>query len=115
MNRRFIIGIILLIAALVGCAAFNPLRRSEPSIRHWLEKTTPLGGTIDQIRAIAIQHGWYNANSQGSDGYTTGTYIRGELGDYQGIPFVTSVTVFWEFDANNRLSNIRIWKTTDGL
>ena len=115
MIRKIAIVAILLVVALAGCVTSNPLRRSETSIRQWLEKTTPLGSSLTDVRATATQHGWYDANSQGSDGHTTGTYIRGELGDYHGFPFMTSVTVFWEFDAGNRLANIRIWKTTDGI
>jgi hypothetical protein len=77
------------------------------------------GDTIGQqfvgCAGEAMQRGWYDARAQGSDGHTSDTYIRGELGDYQNLPFRTAVTVFWEFDASNRLSDIRIWKTTDGF
>jgi hypothetical protein len=70
---------------------------------------------LSDVQATATKRGWYDPHFQGSDGRTTGNYVRGELGDYQGFPFRTSVTVFWEFDAGNRLADIRIWKTTDGL
>ena len=115
MARKIAIVAILLVVALAGCVTSPPLRRSEMSIRQWLEKTTPLGSSLADVRATATQRGWYDANLQGSDGHTTGTYIRGELGDYHGFLSATSVTVFWEFDVSNRLSNIRIWKTTDSL
>jgi hypothetical protein len=101
------VAAILLIAALARCITSPPLRRSEASIQQWLEKTTPLGSSLTDVRETAKRHGWHPSSD--------GPSIRGELGDYQGFPFVTSVTAFWEFDASNRLSNIRIWKTTDGL
>jgi len=57
---------------------------------------------------------WYNPNSQGSDGKTKGAYLRGTIGEYRNL-FVTSVTVFWEFDDDLRLRQIRVWKTTDSF
>jgi hypothetical protein len=70
---------------------------------------------LSEVQATTTQRGWYFAQNQGGDGKTTGTFIRGKLGDYQGLPLRTSVTVFWEFDASNRLTNIRVWKTRNGL
>jgi hypothetical protein len=112
MARKLIIAFVVCVVAFVAYLASNPLRWSEPSVRHWLEKTTPLGSSFSDVQAIATHRGWYDARYQGGDGHTTGTYLRGELGDYYS-PLVTSVTVFWEFDASNRLSNFQIWKTTD--
>lgn len=115
MARKLVITFIVCAVAFVAFLASHPLRRSEVSIRRWLEKTTPLGSSLSDVQATAARRGWYDARAQGSDGNTTGTYVRGELGDYQGLPFRTYVTVFWEFDASNRLSDIRIVKTKDGL
>ncbi len=115
MARKILIAIVSCLVAVAVFAACSPLRRSEASVRHWLEKTTPLGSSLSDVQAIARKRGWYDARHQGSDGRTAGTYLRGELGDYQGFPFRTSVIVFWEFNASNRLADIRIWKTTDGL
>ena len=115
MARKLIIAVVVCAVAFIVFLASNPLRRSESGVRHWLEKTTPLGSSLPDVQATATKRGWYDVRLQGSDGKTTGTYLRGELGDYQGFPFRMSVTVFWEFDASNRLADIRIWKTTDGL
>jgi hypothetical protein len=114
MARTLVLSVVVCVAAF-GALTLNPLRRSEASIRSWLEKATPLGSSLSHVQATATQRGWYDARAQGSDGHTSDTYIRGELGDYQNLPFRTAVTVFWEFDASNRLSDIRIWKTTDGF
>ena len=115
MARKLIIALIVCAVALLALLALNPLRRPESSVRRWLEKTTPLGSTLSNVQATVTQRGWYFSQNQGSDGNTTGTFIRGELGDYRGLPFRTSVTVFWEFDGSNQLANIRVWKTRDGL
>jgi hypothetical protein len=109
-----VLGIIVLLGIFASNIALNPLRRSAPSIRQWLEKTTPLGSTLAEVEATATKRGWYDSNLQGSDGKTKGTYLRGELGHYREI-FTTSVTVFWEFDSSDRLVNIRIWKTMDAI
>ena len=115
MKRKVAILSVVCLLALATFLASNPLRRSEASIRSWLERTTPFGSKLPDVQSEATRRGWYHPNLQGSDGRTSGTYIRGELGDYQGFPFQTSVTVFWEFDASNQLTNIRVWKTTDGI
>lgn len=49
---------------------------------------------------------------RGSDGRTRGPYLRGELGRY-GWPMQTSVTVFWEFDAESKLARTRLRQTVD--
>jgi hypothetical protein len=109
------IAVAIALVVIVGCGMFNnPLRQSEAGVRDWMLKQTPLGTTSQEVRSIAEHHGWFNPNLQGSDGHTSGPYLRGELGRYWSVPFYTYVTVFWEFDSSNRLANIRIWKTTDG-
>ena len=114
-GRRFAVALAAIVLVLGGCAVANPLRRSQTAISSWLAKRTPLGSSSETVRAVAQQHGWYNPNLQGSDGHTSGPYIRGELGRYWSVPFYTYVTVFWEFDSSNHLANVRIWKTTDAL
>lgn len=114
MTRKHGIIILVIVMLFVAFIWSNPLRRPEQSIRNWLEKTTPLGSSLTEVRVTASQPGWYDARFQGNDGCSTDNYIRGELGEYQGLPFITSVSVFWEFDENDQLANIRIWKNRDG-
>jgi hypothetical protein len=114
-GKHFAVALVTIGLVLGGLVVANPLRRSEAGVSSWLAKRTPLGSSEEQVRAVAHQHGWYNPNLQGSDGLTSGPYIRGELGRYWSVPFYTYVTVFWEFDSSNHLANIRIWKTTDGI
>lgn len=116
MARTVIIVAALCVTAFGVLLASNPLRRSEASISQWLEKKTPLGSSMSEVRATAMENGWYDAKThQGSDMRTSGTYLRGELGSYQGMPWRTYVTVFWEFDEDDRLVLIRVWKDQDTL
>jgi hypothetical protein len=121
MARKFIIAsaALVVIAAVLAFYTSSPLRRTEAGVRRWVQKSTPLGSSLSDVEAIATQRGWFSYRG-GAGGLSepwrfAGTYVRGELGEYQGLPFRTSVTVFWEFDASNRLADIRIWKTRDGL
>ena len=114
-GRLFAVALAALGLILGGLTVANPLRRPEAGVSSWLAKRTPLGSSWERVRDVAQQHGWYNPNLQGSDGRTSGPYIRGELGRYWSVPFYTYVTVFWEFDSSNRLANIRIWKTVDSI
>jgi hypothetical protein len=93
----------------------NPLRESESDIQLWLQETTPLGTLYSEVLQMIKVKGWYDENLQGSDGNTPDIYLRGYIGRYWSIPFFTYVDVFWEFDHNNKLQNIRVWKTTDGI
>jgi len=107
------VGIVSVIVTLVLFS--NPLRKSNSNIQAWLQEKTPLGMSYLEVKKEIEIEGWFNPNSQGSDGKTPKIYLRGELGRYLSVPFFTYVTVFWEFDQDNRLRNIRIWKTTDAL
>ena len=114
-TRTFIIsGVIAVCGVIAVVFASNPLRRSEEGISVWLETQTPLGSSREAVIAYAQKKKWYDSYMQGSDGKTRGEFVRGELGEYRTI-FVTSVTVFWEFNSASRLERIRVWKTVDAL
>ena len=121
MTRKLLIAVLSLgaFAMVLTFVTLNPLRRSDAGVQRWVEKATPLGSSLSDVEAIARQRGWFwnRRESGGREGpwRFAGPYIRGSLGEYQGLPFRTSITVFWEFDASNRLTNIRIWRTRDAL
>ena len=118
-KKRIILCGITLVAA-VFCAIWylSPLRRPDFGVRAWVLKKTPLGSSLADVESVVTRRGWfvYRAGT-GYDGHWSfsGTRIRGELGTYQGLPLQTSVTAFWQFDASDRLTNVLIWKTRDGL
>lgn len=118
MFRKLIVVIIVCGLAVAVFLASNPLRRSDAAIAHWIERMTPMGSSLSDVEAVVVTRGWFRYRERDKqDGYWrfNEEYIRGEIGEYQGLPFRTSVTVFWEFNSADRLVKIRIWKTRDGL
>ncbi len=117
MKKKYIAGSIVGVISLVMIitVATNPLRKSGPKLQLWLQNKTPIGMTFSEVLHEISTKGWFNPKLQGSDGKTPKIYLRGELGRYWSVPFFTYVTVFWEFGQDNRLNNIRVWKTVDGL
>ncbi len=116
-KRTVFIGAIAIVA-LFGAALYsNPLRRSDTGVRRWLEKTTPMGSSLSDVETVAFERRWPVSRHEGRprDGAPYGAYLQGELGRYWSVPFYTHVTVFWSFDTNNHLTDIQVWKTTDGL
>ena len=117
MSRRHV----FLIVAVIGVAAIivlrmasDPLRQSDAKLRAWLLTRTPLGASSNEVLMTVKSHGWY------TDGFkstlprpATDPFIAGDLGGYQGLPWYTFVSVFWEFDSNNRLVGIRIRRIHD--
>ena len=99
----------------------------DESIKTWLLEQTPLGTSLENVRAYATnQHGWviyddnegWSPDAPGSGGKgPPGPYFCGKLGRYseKGSEFDTCVAVYWVFDSSNRLENILIWKTLEGL
>jgi hypothetical protein len=111
-----IIGIAFLISS---CS----LLRSETSIRASLLKQTPIGSSLSDVRAFVAKRGWLDRSYVGTNGFLkqeVGSPIQvvgvssicGQLGHYW-LPFRTDVTAFWGFDANGRLIDVWVWKTTD--
>ncbi len=110
----FIVAVIGIAAVIVVRIALDPLRQSDAKLRAWLLNKTPLGASSNEVLMSVKMHGWY------TDGYkstlprpATDPFIAGELGGYQGIPWYTFVSAFWEFDSSNRLADIRIRRVVD--
>jgi hypothetical protein len=117
-KRIFLWGVAVIAVLLCAVWYSSPLRRPNAGVRAWVLKKTPLGSAVSDVELAVTKHGWFVYRREGGyDGHWSfgGTFIRGELGDYQGLPLRTSVTAFWEFDASNQLTNVLIWKTMDGL
>ncbi len=112
---------VMVIALLVSsCASLW----SESKIRASLLKQTPLGSSLSEVRALVAKRGWldqsytgtnsgYYRQEPGERAYTVGVAsICGQLGHYYH-PFRTDVTAFWGFNADERLIDVWVWKTTD--
>jgi hypothetical protein len=120
MASKFIIALSSLIACggAITFYASNPLRRTDTSVRRWLEKMTPVGSSLSEVEAVATRRGWFPDRRPGGHAGMwrfSDTYVSVHLGEYQGLPWRTDVTAFWEFDPSNRLTNIHIWRTIDAL
>ena len=117
-----VITSILIVAAYI---ASNPLRRSEDTIRSKLLEELPLGTQLSTVHQYIIKKEWeISYVSEDSGFYDQRTRpasvvgekaIRASIGDYQDLPFVANVTVFWGFDKDSRLIDVWIWKTWDGI
>ena len=102
-----------------GCA----LWRSETCLQDDLLARVPLGSDISDVRALIRDQSWkvtYDDESRGFLDQRTrpaqivgAGSIRAEVGNYQGLPWRVFVTVFWGFDADNKLVDIWVWKTHD--
>ena len=112
--RYVTLAIVVAIIAFFGVLVSNPLRRSNETIRHQLEKITPLGTTLEDVTAAAKKCGWYSPGLYSSDSRLARNKITGDLGSYQGF-FKTTVIAIWEFDSSNLLTNIQIWREQDAL
>jgi hypothetical protein len=80
---------------------------------------------MDQVRTMIDRNGWHLVTFSEDVGFydqrprparTVGVkHIRADLGDYRDLPFQKNVTVFWAFDERRRLTDVWVWKTSNGL
>ena len=116
----------LLIVSAIGVRVSNDWRRgSDESIRERLLKAAPLGSSLVEVEAVVKSGGWPYVVEREQGFYDQrlrpaqivgSQHLRASLGDYINIPIPlpTNVTVFWGFDADGRLIDLWVWKTTDG-
>ncbi|MFD0959133.1 hypothetical protein [Paenibacillus chungangensis] len=120
----FVIVLILIAALLIAGIrlVFNPLTRSEDTIRQKMLSQFPVGTHMDDIIQFANhKKDWSDVKISYINGYSID---RGEevgkkrisvhIGEYQ-IFFVTDVEVFFGFNENSELIDIRVRKTIDSL
>ena len=108
----------------------NPLRKSEELVRESILELTPIGTNMSEvILAIKNNERWdWSGHINHTSGYPTDASrnafvgkqsIRVNVGKYLTlkniIPFDTFVVVFWGFDEDSDLVDIRVWKDTVGF
>lgn len=113
----------VLTVALVA-AVFSSLRRPVPMIQASLIRATPLGTPKEEVMRVIDGREWRHSGIRdvgflkqepGRATEVVGKHsIEAHLGEYRWI-FVTSVDAFWGFDERGRLTDVWVWKTTDGL
>lgn len=94
-------------------------------IELYLSSITPIGSSFEDVMSEVESRDWglsYSSKTQGfhdqrksPDKITGEMSIRASLGDYQGFPLRTHVTVFWGFDSSGSLTDTWVWVTRDGL
>ena len=123
-RRSLILGGLAVL--LVGPFVANPLRLPDTVIESYLLREVPLGSASSDVHQLIARHGWelasYHEEDSGFVDRSTRprtvvgeSSIRASLGNYWGLPFEVNVTVFWGFDAEERLIGIGIWRTANGL
>ena len=120
------LGLILIVVIVViVIIASNPLRRSEKTMRKDILELAPIGSSMDDvIKVIESNNSWkwkgyiapigYPIDVNSSNINIGEKSIRAELGQYQGLRWSflkVHVTVFWGFDENDKLIDVRVWKS----
>ncbi len=106
---------LILIIVLFLMTLFNPLRRSEESIRRGILEYTPIGSTNDEVMQF-IEEEYRNKEifyyGSGNVDVCLGKYRK--YRDYTSFILVTSVVVAWRFDKDFNLEEVYVKKYTEG-
>jgi hypothetical protein len=95
---------------------FNPLRRSPEKIRASVLKESPLGTSRERVDALVNNRGWSRGwTNDGPADYADPSWISAFLGKYSDYVSETMVYVFWKFDKDDRLIEIRVIKSQLGI
>jgi len=91
----------------------------------YIQSITPIGMSFDNVMSEVDKRKWSVSYSNKTQGFydqriqpnkvVGNMSIRASLGDYQGFPLMTNVTVFWGFDNSGSLIDTWVWVTRDGL
>lgn len=128
-TRRKLAAILLVIFAVFGLiTTINIgesffLRQDSSALRSHFLSITPIGSSSDYVVQQLLKIGYnpvrkstgFFRQETGKDDEGVGvSSISTDLGDYWlFFLMTTNVTVFWGFDAEGKLIDIWVWKTTD--
>ncbi len=114
-----------LISILILITIINPIRWPRPLIEIYINTITPTGTSFEDVMSEVESRDWAISHSSQTQGFydqranpnkvVGNMSIRASLGDYQGFPLKTNVTVFWGFDKSGALIDTWVWVTRDGL
>jgi hypothetical protein len=111
MRTKAIVGTLAILIAVWGFSiVLNPLRQEEAAITAWLQKRTPVGNSYEHVHSYVEKKGWLIPESQHDGGVAKGRFLRVEVGNYSHGMWIMQVTAFWEFDTQDRLQAIKVWK-----
>jgi hypothetical protein len=101
----------LLAFVFVPGSIVNPLHRPDEKVRAWLLQQTPIGSSSKEVLAYSGEKGWRGSENEDTSSELADSHISCQLGSY-GFPWSrTYVAACWEFDSNDRLTNIQISRT----
>jgi hypothetical protein len=130
--RKMIFVFILMLTAIVIIEGmkivFNPLMRSDEEIRKQMLSQLPLGTHMNEVVHFSRnKKGWSDLKIDDLNGFYK-DIVLGEIvgekhisvyiGEYRKITeyyFITDVQVFFGFNENSELIDIRVRKMTDSL
>jgi hypothetical protein len=115
MKRSLIIGLIGIVIILAVWFDLRPALTPTASIRASLLAQTPIGSSMDEVRAFAQKQQWIGPTPQLQSYtiYRSGTSsidvtaLNGRLW-HDPFPYRTVVGAAWEFDSSNRLYDIHV-------
>ena len=115
MKRPLIICVVGIGVIIVAWFYLRPALRSEASIHELLLAQTPIGTSMDKVRASAQKQGWIESDVK-MDSYmifppgSTGIVVTSFGGHlwHDPFPYQTEVGATWEFDESNRLYDITV-------
>ncbi len=96
---------------------------SKEDIHNRLLKDTPIGNNKKRVLEYIETKG-YAIDYELNAAYEEGTYphrkigdsfVRVDMGHYQGIPWRCDVVAVWVFDKDEKLIHIDVWKEYDAL
>lgn len=120
MKRTLIVVAILIVIALGAWIYLRPALTPVAEIRTSLLAQTPVGSSMEEVRAFAQKHGWIGSTPLMEE-YSI---IRHQLPEVQvtgfpgwmphdPFPYRSSVHIRWQFDSSNRLYDINVTRIPD--
>ena len=123
------VGTLVALAIVVAAkAASRPAWWPEDTLTAWLRSRTPYGTSESEVRAFLQRRGWHSIWAPGQDSLNRAHHIKFSdgsqtlevvLGAYRSPLFLflfrTTTEVFYGFDEDGRLVDIRVRKDTDAL
>lgn len=110
--------------AVVVISVASPNRWPSPIIRQYVLFSTPVGSTYVATVDVIRSKGWVYTVDQkrGFNNYLKepkeivgSKSVHSNWGSYRGLPLKTHVSIYWGFDDQERLIDVLVRKTRDGL
>lgn len=120
-----ILGLLVIVlgVVIISCSS-NSLRKSETEIRDAILELTPIGTSMDDVIRVIESYGkWEWGGHISPNGFPTDASgntrigeqsIRVTIGTYKNF-YKTFVVVFWGFDGDSNLIDIRVRKDIAGV